>query len=387
MRLSNITVKNLRRHFSRVSVLIIGLTVAITTVVSLYAISSTMQRDFADKVDEYGTNIVIVPKTKNLSLTYGGVAIGGFQYESKTLNENDVAKLKTIKNKQNLAIIAPKLMAAVDINNKRTMIMGVSFPQELKMKKWWSINKGKKSAKSNEILIGGNAAKKLNLKIGESVDINKTKFIVAGILNRVGTNEDDLIYADLKQIQRTFNKPNQLSMIEVAAWCTSCPLKEIVRQASAKLPHTKVSGVLQVAKSRDTLINQVILFSIVLSVTVVVVSVLIVFTNMLTSVRERRREIGIFRALGYRKSHILKIILLESSFIGLLSGTLGYFLGYGIARIIAPTVAGVDLYIPTPNLTTAYIAILSTFIVTILASIYPAIVAANLNPKIALETV
>lgn len=387
MKLSHITIKNLRRHFSRVSVLIIGLTVAITTVVSLYAISSTMQRDFADKVDEYGTNVVIVPKTKDLSLSYGGVKIGGFQYESKTLNEDDIAKLKTIKNRQNLAIIAPKLMAAADIRGKQTMIMGVNFPDELKMKKWWSINKGKKPIKNNEILIGGNAAKKLNLKIGDNVDINKSKFVVAGILNRVGTNEDDLIYADLKQTQRTFNKPGQLSMIEVAAWCTSCPLKEIVRQASAKLPHTKVSGVLQVAKSRDTLISQVILFSIVLSVTVIAVSVLIVFTNMLTSVRERRREIGIFRALGYRKSHILKIILLESSFIGVLSGTLGYFFGYGIARIIAPTVAGVDLYIPTPDLTTAYIAILSTFAVTILASIYPAIVAANLSPKIALETV
>lgn len=388
MRITNITSKNIRRHFSRISILIIGLTVAVSTVVSLYTISNAMKRDFADKVDEYGTNMVIVPKSKNLSLSYGGVSVGGFQYDTNVLHESDITRLKTIKNDENLAIIAPKLLGITELKGSQVMLVGVDFNNELKIKKWWEFDSGKAPKNADEIILGGNAASRLGLTKGSIVTLaGKQKFKVAGTLKRVGTQEDDLIYLDLKKTQILFNKPGQLSMIEVAAWCTSCPIEQIVAQASGKLPNAKVSAVLQAAKARDALINQVIVFSVVLSATVILVSSLIVFTNMLAAVRERRREIGIFRAIGYRRSHVLKIILLESGFIGLVSGIAGYLLGYSSARFLAPSVAGVDVFIPVINFSTAYLAVVGTVIIALAASFYPALTASRLSPAIALEAV
>lgn len=372
---------------SRTGLLIFSLIIAVTTVVSLYLISSSMKRDFADKVDEYGTNMVIVPKSKNLSLSYAGVQVSGIEYENNNLHETDIDKLKTIKNNENLAIIAPKLLGVSEINGTQLMMAGVQFENELKIKKWWEFNQGGKPSANNEVIIGGKAADKLKLGAGDSFKANGREFKVTGVLKRVGTSEDDLVYVGLKEAQAVFNKSGELSMIEVAAWCTSCPLEDIVAQASDKLPNAKVSGVMQAAKARDALINQFIAFSIVLSVLVVAVSVLIIFTNMLASVKTRRKEIGIFRALGYRGGHILKVILFESLFVGIAGGVTGYLLGVVVARYFAKGFAGIDLYIPGVDPATAYLSILGTILISLIASLYPAKQASKLNPTIALSSI
>lgn len=387
MGLLRIVKKSMFSNFFRTGLLVFSLIIAVTTVVSLYLISSSMKRDFADKVDEFGTNIVIVPKSKNLSLSYAGVQVSGVEYENNNLHESDIDKLKTIKNRENLAIIAPKLLGVSDINGTQIMVAGVQFPKELKIKKWWEFNQGGKPVDNNDVILGGKAADKLKLNVSDSFKAEGRTFTVAGILKRVGTSEDDLVYIDLKEAQAVFNKSGQLSMIEVAAWCTSCPLEDIVAQASSKLPAAKVSGVMQAAKARDALINQFIAFSVVLSILVVAVSVLIVFTNMLGSVKTRRREIGIFRALGYRGSHILRIILLESLFVGIFGGISGYLLGVGVARYFAQGFAGIDLYIPGIDPATAYLSILGTIFISVLASLYPARQASKLNPTIALSSI
>lgn len=387
MGLLRIVKKSMFSSSFRTSLLVFSLIIAVTTVVSLYLISSAMKRDFADKVDEFGTNMVIVPKSKNLSLSYAGVQVGGIEYENNSLHESDIDRLRTIKNKENLAIIAPKLLGVTEINRIQVMMVGVQFENELRIKKWWEFSQGGKPSSGNEVIVGGKAAEKLKISAGDSFKAEGMTYKVAGVLKKVGTSEDDLVYLGLREAQAIFNKPGELSMIEVAAWCTSCPLEDIVDQASAKLPGAKVSGVMQAAKARDALINQFIAFSIVLSILVVTVSVLIIFTNMLGSVKSRKKEIGVFRALGYRGSHILRIILFESLFVGIFGGIAGYLFGVIIARYFAKGFAGIDLYIPGVDPATAYLSVVGTALISILASLYPAIKASRLNPMIALNSI
>lgn len=385
MKLSKITTRNVTRHFSRVALLMMALTLGVTTVVALYLIAWAMQLDLANKIDAFGANMVVVPKSKNLSLSYGGVTLGGLQYEANTLTEEDAAKIRTIKNKENINIIAPKLLGVQNIKGKRVMIAGVNFDEELRLKKWWEI-KGKTPEVSRDILLGANASDKLNLKIGGTFTINGSSYKISGIVKRVGTQEDDLIYMGLQQAQIVFKKPGQLSLIEVAAFCSTCPIEQIVAQTSEKIPGAKVSALLQAAKSRNSLVGQFITFAVVLSVTMMVVAALIVFTNMLSSVRERRREIGIFRAIGYRRAHILQIILSESIFISLVSGIIGYLAGFGVARLIASGSAKIDVPIEF-DIQLAIIAVGGAVLLSFVSSLYPAIAAAKLDPVTALESV
>lgn len=385
MRLEKISIVNIKKHFSRVFLLTVALTMAAATVVALYTITATMYIDFQNTLDSYGTNMMIVPKSKTLPLSYSGIDLGGLEYKAQLLRESDIAKLKTIKNAANLKVIAPKLINIDNIKGQKVVIMGIDYKKEFLLKKWWQIYQGKKAKKHDQALLGTKAANLLNLSVGDSFFVGDKKFRVSGILRPIGSSEDDIVYINLKQAQSLYNQVGRLSMIEIAAWCYNCPIEQIVGQASEKLPDTKITAVLQAANTRKRVVSQFTVFTVALSVIMAAVAALIVFTNMLTAVRERRREIGIFRAIGYRRLNILEIIVFETILIGLLSGLIGYAAGFIAAKFLAPSVGVV--WPVSFDARIAYFTVLGTMMLVILASLYPAAKAANLSPTIAISDV
>jgi len=385
LRLERITLVNIRKHFWRLGLLTMGLTVAVATVVALYTLARLMNEDFQRKLDEYGTNMVIVPKTDSLKLSYRGVTLGGANVARRQLTEGDVAALKTIHHKRNLAVIAPKLIGSAKIKKRETILVGVEFPKELRIKRWWRFQAGKGPTAPGQAMAGSKAASRLGLRVGELLDIEGRRFQLTGILRRVGSQEDEPVYIDLKAAQELLGRPAQLSVIEVAAWCYNCPIDQIVGQASEKLPHAKVSAVRQAAETRNQIVKQFVVFSIILSVVMAVVGGLIIFTNMLAAVRERRREIGIFRAVGFRRMNILEIILFETVLVAMVAGVAGYFVGLAAAAGLAPSL-GVLLPVKL-NATVGYFAVLGTLALTLVSSLYPALTAANLSPMIAINDI
>jgi putative ABC transport system permease protein len=104
------------------------------------------------------------------------------------------------------------------------------------------------------------------------------------------------------------------------------------------------------------------------------------------SVRERTGEIGIFRAIGFRKSHVMRIIFLEAGIVSGLAGVLGYLIGIGGTHI------GLKLFSGSPslgapiNIEMVIGAVFLAIVVGLVASAYPAFMAARLNPNEALRS-
>jgi len=384
MRLKDISINNLRRRKGKVFSLILGLTIGITTVVTLISITRMMNEDIANKLDEFGANILILPRSDDLSLSYGGMSVGGVSVDAQTLMDSDVPKISQIEAKENLSTVSPKLIGVMEIEGKKIPLMGVQFSEEIRLKKWWKVH-GSEPKSRDEALLGNEVAVRLFKSTGDTLPINGKPVRISGILDETESQDDFAIFADLTFVQEVMKKPGSLSLIEVSAYCNTCPIEEIVRQISKQLPHAKVTAIKQTLQTKMEALDHFKKFSVGISIIVLLIGSLIVFTNMMASVNERKREIGIFRAIGFRKSHVVRIIFLEALIVGLIAGIIGYAWGLGVSQVIGPMITGMKggkIFID-PLL--AIGAIFLSSLIGILSSAYPAIHASKMDPTTALR--
>ena len=384
MKLQNISLNNLRRRKTKMLFLVLGLVIAVSTVITLMTVSRMMNADIAAKLDEFGANILVVPKSDDLSLSYGGMSVPGVSFDARNLTEDDVTLIRTIKNKENISIIAPKLLSVANVQKKEVLVVGADFTAELRLKKWWTVL-GKKPAAPTDALIGSEAKNKLHLALNQTFEVKGTPFTVAGILDPTGSQDDGILFIDLHEAQKLFGKENQVSLIELAALCYDCPIEEIVRQTSEKLPGAKVMAIRQTIESKMEAMHRFEHFSLGVSIVVLFVGALIVFSTMTASVNERTREIGIFRAIGFRQTQIMKIILTEAFLTSLAAGVTGYFVGFAISTFVAPVLMGTGETSFAINYTLLAFSVGLALLVGLASSILPAYKASRLDPTVALR--
>jgi len=384
MKLHNISINNLKRRKAKMAFLTIGLMVGIATIVTLVTLTRSMSSDIERKMDEFGANILVTPQSNGLSMNYGGISLGGVTFDQREIREEDLAKIKTITNHKNISAISPKVLGGIKINDHDVLLVGVNFESELKMKQWWKVF-GNEPKAEHDLLLGSDASKVLNVSPGDSLTIKGETFTVAGVLDQTGSQDDALVFASLKKAQKLLGKEGKISMAEVAALCSGCPIGDMVTQIAEKIPEAKVSAIQQVVEGRLKALDQFKRFSYAMAGVVVFIGSLIVFVTMMGSVNERTTEIGVFRAIGFRKSHIMRIILLEAALVSLLAGFLGYAVGMGGAKLALPFMAESKNAHLIWDSTVAFGSVGLALTLGILASLYPALHASKMDPTEALR--
>jgi putative ABC transport system permease protein len=210
---------------------------------------------------------------------------------------------------------------------------------------------------------------------------------VTGVLEETGSQDDSLIFMKLETAQSILGKKGRLSMIEVAALCNACPVSEMVEQISGQLPDAKVTALQQVVAGRLNTLAEIKRLSLALSGIIMGIGTLVVFVTMMSNVRERRSEIGILRAIGYRRSHVVSIILMETGILSVFGGIAGYASGFAAARILALLSAGAEPLMIHSEPAGLVFAVLLALAAGLAAGIYPALTASSLDPAEALRSI
>lgn len=431
MRISTIAWANLRRRKGRVALLVGGIAIGIATAVALLSLSRSIGEEIGLQLDQYGANIVVVPKSDQLAFDYGGVAVAGVSFDVASLTDEDARRIREIPYANRLAVVAPKLLGAAEAGGRQVVVAGVDFESEFALKRWWRIV-GEKPKGAGDLLVGHDAARLLGLVEPSAADISVPvvpqapnvvdasaharmtaaehaahmaeapqhfklaadrlrvggrDYRVAGVLAPTGGREDALVFGGLAEVQSLLGRPAQLSLVEVSALCKDCPVEDIVGQIARQLPNAKVSALQQAVRARAETVERLTRFAAAVSGVVLLIGALMIFTTMTGAVVERTKEIGVMRAIGFRRAHIVKEMMLEVLVISLAGGVAGWAAGALATWALMPYFSQTGLLAFEADPKLAGLALLAALAVGAASSLYPTLRASRLDPSEAVRHV
>ncbi|HEY5764884.1 MAG TPA: ABC transporter permease [Candidatus Deferrimicrobiaceae bacterium] len=383
MNLRKLAWKNLHRRKSRALFTGLGIFLGIGTFVALASLTSQMEGAVQEKLDRYGANILVLPRTDQFSLGFGNIALGGTEVAHASLSARDREAIESIHHKDRLRSVVPYFLAAAETSGKELVWMGLP-PEEIPVgRPWWKIA-GSPIDGKGEVLLGSEVAAALDKGPGGTVTAGGQTFRVAGVLHPTGEKEDGMVIGSLSVVQGLGKRPGAVSFFEVAALCKDCPVGDIVSQISAALPGARVTAIRQVVESRREAVDQFRTLGLGVSAVVLAIGGLMVFVTVMGSVRERTREIGVLRAVGFRRRAILSLLFWETGWISFLASGVGAVAGAAASLLVAPWF-GVE----NPGILPVPVAagLLLGMILGMLGSIPPARRAAALSPTEAIRSV
>jgi putative ABC transport system permease protein len=381
--LTELVALNLRRKRARAAFVLAGLAVGVAAVVGLVSLFRAMSEGIMHGMEKYGANIMVVPRADTLPLTYAGMDLGGVSYRVEEIRQEDVDRIRAIPSAKDLAAVGPVLIGAVEVAGTPAVLAGFDLATTGVLKPWWRVE-GRLPG-PGELALGSEAAKVFKVAAGGRLAVDGTDRPVAGVLAETGSQDDNLIIAPLETARAILGRPGAVTMVEVAAHCAACPIEAMMAEIERAVPAARVTAIKQVVAGRTAALAQFEAFLLGISAVLLAVGSLIVFVTVSASVRERTAEIGLFRAIGFRRSAIMGVVLGEAAILSALAGVAGWGGGLAAARLLAPLFEGgaQARWVFDPFLPLAAVAVSVTL--GLLASLAPAVQAARLDPTTALR--
>jgi len=299
-----------------------------------------------------------------------GISIGSIT-EQGYINESDLWKIKKIPNRGGDIIgYAPYLyqmvMAYAYGMNVHAVLAGTYFlhvepniiggdghawTTGVERISSWGVKGGWVAGDQNgfDCMVGTTTAKVLRLHVGSLLKVtykdqttgNSTsrELNVTGIVSTGGV-EDSLIFTDLRVAQQLSSRPGMVHVVHVSALTSSTTAEAIAAEIEASIPSVQARSTRQLAQSEALLMQRTEALVGLVTAAAMGASAIGVMTIMTTGVLERRRELGIMKALGGTRKRISSLLLAEATILGTAGGLAGYALGLAIARYIGTGLFG-----------------------------------------------
>lgn len=261
---------------------------------------------------------------------------------------------------------------------------------------------------NGQIVLGSNIAAEFKKKVGDTItlpvkpadataDFVQHTYTVVGILQPTLTAPDTAAYVNLADAQQLFKEQLPIALqanFDASKYAAGFDvygtpgtnLDQLAERINATVSGVKAQKPSQLVKALiagGALFTEITMAAALLAL---VIGGLAVINTMIMAVSERVREIGLKKAVGATTNAVMREFLLESSFIGLVGGLVGFGLGLAITILMnaaMPASQGA-IFLVTPGL--AALCIGFAVALGTVAGIAPALRASRLDPVTALRS-
>jgi putative ABC transport system permease protein len=398
LRFASVSINTILKHKMRAILIILAIVVGIATLTVIVALTQGMNKQIMQRIQNFGPDAIVVHSG-------GGKIRGPSTASEANLKRKDISDIENIEGVKLVTSFQVALDMPIKYGNKFTTswVWGVESNWKDAWRRGTSrgefITDSDNEQLSKVCVIGQTAAKELfgdANPIGENILIENVSFQVVGVLEKrglspVGTDFDNLIVIPFTTAsRRLMNQPLYISTARVIVYnpsrieAVAKRIKEILREnhhlAATEENDFRLSTpgeVSEMVKSTSKTLN---LFLWLVAVISPLVGGIVLMNIMLMAVSERKREIGLRRAVGAKKKHIIFQFLAESLTLTLAGGAFGVAFGIIIAFLF--NLSGKPISITWQPFVVAF---LFSSLIGLFFGIYPAKKAASLDPANALS--
>ncbi|MDR0551673.1 MAG: FtsX-like permease family protein [Spirochaetaceae bacterium] len=371
---------SLFRRKSRMVTALLAVAAGAAILSGLVTLSIDIPRHMRQEFRSYGANLALIPAGA-----------------SGVISTADYQKARTLLPAKNLTGAAPYRYLMVKINEQPFMAAGTVLTEAKKTSPYWLVQ-GRWPEKPGEALIGREVAEMIRLLPGADFTVQagsglqiggegmqiaggSMEFSVSGIV-QTGGSEEAFVFMSLEDFEAMSGSGGVLDAVECSVSLGRDELNVIAQAISAAVPEINARLVKRVTDSEGAVLSKLKTLIALVTVIVLLLIMICVATTMMAVVAERRREIGLRKALGADSSSLAAEFLGEGMFLGAAGGFLGALAGFGFAYFVGLRVFNSPVAFLPPLLP---LTMLASVIVTALACVIPVRNAASVDPAIVLR--
>jgi putative ABC transport system permease protein len=368
MRFSTMIARNLLRRGVRTALTVVGLAVGVSAVVSLLGIAWGFEHSFMTIYETKGIDLIVIKAGVGDRLT-------------SNLEASLVTKIAAVPGVKHAVGSLTDVVSFEEVNLASVLVNGWQADSLLFRGIRVTAGRTLRAGDGRVAMLGRVLALNLKKAVGDVVKVSGEPFQVIGIFESESLFENGGLIVPLPELQRMMGREGEVSGFVVA---TEKPDRASVED-TAKRIEKAVSGVTAVPArdfvSGDIQIRLVKSMAWATSVIAMVLGSVGVLNTMMMSVFERTREIGVLRALGWKRSRVLKLVLGEAAALGLVGSMIGSTLGYLGVKALAQTPMGSIFVAADLPPAVLLLGVLLGLGLSFAGGWYPALRAAGLDPS------
>lgn len=388
--------------------------------------------DVGDKMNQelrgFGANLVLVPRSDSLPLEMGGVDYNPLAHRDG-IAVDSLRQIKEIFWRHNIVSFVPFLDARATVRGSEVAVVGTWFDRTYpvmdddqfraglaRVHPWWPVSGSWPNDASDPrgALVGAEVARRLSVEPGDVLPVTPrgggeaVELTVRGVVH-TGAEEDQRVFVPLEVAHLLEGRMGQADRVQVSA--LTMPDNELARQArhdrealSARdldvwycspfvdsvayqieevLPSVLAKPIRQITESEGVVIRKIQFLMAIVTVVALLCSGLGVFSLTSTMIVNRKKEIGLAKALGASNRLVMLLFLGEITLAGLAGSALGLGLGMGVCEAISQQLFGTWASV---KLAVIPVVALLAVLVSLAGSLLPARLILRVEPSLILAS-